>query len=250
MQAWHDYRANTPDHFFDRIHDFKGDIRHSPAAEDYELTADEIERIDFALNEYMAARGEHQDDHTTKLRQDRQTAADAIAAAVKGLDAALSAFDAIAKNPYAKSAVYAATQGEFSRRRHKSKRQDIDGLTKAVKSLKQLHTVAQRAQTEPPSDGLATFPEGAQADPALTLLLFRLRNICRLRAADAEMPLTTNTAIAEFIAEILALAGIHTRKGKAYNTKSILNRLPKMDDTFPPANSPEVLRAGGITQKT
>jgi hypothetical protein len=46
-----------------------------------------------------------------KLRQDRQTAADAIAAAVKGLDTALSALDAIAKNPYAKTAILAATQG-------------------------------------------------------------------------------------------------------------------------------------------
>lgn len=233
VQAWHDYRAHTRDSFFDRVRDFKGGISRSPAAEDYELTADEIERIDFALNEYMAARSEHRADHTLKLRQDRQTAADAIAAAVKGLDTALSALDAIAKNPYAKTAILAATQGEFSRRHRRGKRQDIDGLTKAVESLKRLRTVAQRAQAEPPSDGLPSFPEGAQADPAFTRLIFRLRNICRMREGDERTPLTTNTTIAEFIAEILEIAEIRTREGKAYSAKSIINRLPKIDETFP-----------------
>lgn len=233
VQAWHDYRADAIDSFFDRIRDFKGCIGRSPAAEDYELTTDEIERIDFALNEYMTARSEHHDDHTSTLRQDRQTAGGAIAAASTALEAALSALDAIAKNPYAKSSILAATQGEFSRRRRRGKRQDIDGLTKAVQSLKRLQAVTKRAQAEPPSDGLPTFSTGSQADPAFTRLIFRLRNICRTRKSDERMPLTTNTTIAEFIAEILEIAEIRTRNGEAYSTKSIRNRLPKIDETFP-----------------
>lgn len=208
------------DRFFERKRDYRASIRRSTFAADYDLTDDEIERIDFALNEYQA---QSTAPEITKMRDARRTASAILDRAHTALGKAVSALTELESNPYAGSALIDAIKGEFPG----DQNNQIEELGRAIQTVQRLAAIVDRAQSERRmSDGLPRAIAGAPGDPFFGRLLFRLRSVFRgveSRTNDA----ISNTIAAEGVEEFLELAG------QPATRKTIMNRLSEMDETFP-----------------
>ncbi len=220
------------DEFFDHRHDYKTAIENSTVAEDYELTGEAVDNIAFALNEYQAGREEG---HIEALRKAKRRAGDDLSKAHRALTAAVKAFAAIRRNPYAVSALHAAS-GAIAERAQLEAPDHIERVACSIASLRHLTAITRQAQQQDFSDGLPTFPEGAQPSPSFETLIFRLCRVFDRFAAYTEegTPGGMNQSTrAECIVEILAIADIRTRSGQPYGKKAIENRLAQIDETFP-----------------
>lgn len=208
------------DRFFKRKRDYRASIRRSTFAADFDLTDDEIERIDFALNDYHV---QSTDPEIESLREARRAAPAVITRANTALGKAVSAFAEIESNPYAASTLIAAIEGEFTGNQDGQ----IEELGRAIQAMKRLAAMVDRAQRESqPSDGLPPATAGNPGDPFIRLLLFRLRSVFRAVGERAEDGLS-DTIAAEGIQEFMALAGLTMQR------KTIQNNLSAMDETFP-----------------
>ncbi len=215
-----DDNQDCTDRFFERTHDYRAAIKRSTFADDYDLTNDEIERIDFALNEYQA---HSTDPEIASLRKARIAAPAAIVRANTALRKALSAFAEIESNPYAASTLIAALEGEFTG----DQNSQIDELARAIQTVQRLSTIVDRAHREgQPSDGLPQSAAGSPGDPFVGRLLFRMRSIFRAVGERTESGLS-DTIAAEGIQEFMALVGLTTAR------KTVQNNLSAMDETFP-----------------
>ena len=238
---WNDKRASDDDAFFERQHNFTGALGRSTIAEDYDLTGDDIARIDFALNEYHV---ERDDDHIEAMRTAKTLIRNDLKKAHGALNAAVLAFAAIEKNPYALSALHAACNRDIQPT--PDTLGNVERLAQMVESLRQLAPIVEQAQQQQEfSNGLPAFQEGAPPDPSFEMLIFRLRGTLEDVASRAPEGMNQSTR-AECIVEILAIANVRTRKGTPYIKKTIENWLSRMDETFPkikvletPANRPK-----------
>lgn len=203
-----------------RAHDYRAGIRRSAFAADFDLTDNEIERIDFALNEYQV---QSTAPEIASMRDARRVAPAILARANTALCKAASALAEIEDNPYASSALVGAIEGESPG----DQNSQIDELGRAIQAVRRLAAIVDRAQSERRvSDGLPSASAGAPTDPFLGRLLFRLRSVFRgveERTEDA----ISNRIAAEGIEEFFALAGMKMER------KTIMNRLSEMDETFP-----------------
>ena len=230
--AWRDKVENIPSNANDmtqRTRDYKRAIERSTVIEDYEFTSEAVDSIDFALNEYQAGR---EGDNIKALRKAKKRARDDLSKAHRALSAALSAFAGIETNPYAVSALHAVSRPDFQQ----ATDGDIEHFAHLVASLRQLAEITARAQEQGFSDGLPTFPEGAQPNPGFEALIFRLSRVFdRVDAytEDGKPEGMNQSTRAGCIVEILAIADIRTRSGQPYGKKAIENWLARAGETLP-----------------
>ena len=221
--------------FFERHHDYKQEIEESTFGQDYDLTEDEIDRLDFLLNEHHGNRNPEQ---IKRLRNQAKNYSKLLAQASSALSKASELMKCLGDNGYALSSAFSATNDRF---KDNGIDENIERFNQNIEALNELTSIIESASSVANfSDGLPKFEEGAQSNPALDLLLRKLvtavREIFeqRTKALVEEDPTASSTepsqeSIAEGVSEILAIAGI------SRSSKTIANRLSRPDfEALPP----------------
>ena len=169
--------APLDDEALARAFDYHEAIRNTAFAEDYDITDEDIDRIDFALNEYT----ERLDDADIKrLREHSRSAGALLEQAARAIRRAVRAVQAIESNHYATSALIAAHAELMNNDRNDDEK--IDDLNAATDSIQLLEKVIVKADEQKQySDGLPVFGIGAPDKIDELRLIYRLNEIvCRI----------------------------------------------------------------------
>jgi hypothetical protein len=178
MQKWLD----APETTIPRL-DYREAIEETSFAEDYDLTEDDIDHIDFALSEYASRKN---DADAKKIRESSQSAAGLLEKAARAISRTVSRLDDIEHNRYALSALIAELPELLGN--DKNDDEQIEELNAAINAVRLLERAISQASTKRQySDGLPAFGVGAPTDPEELRLTYRLNEIVtRIREREAK----------------------------------------------------------------
>lgn len=220
---------NAQDYFIEHNYDYKEAIAGTTFAEDYDLTKEEIDSIDIALNEYKSRQSKTTPAEIGRLRQASLSAAKLLNKANSQFVRMIKTLNDIEPNPYALSALFAALPKD------KDQDEQIDELNRAIEATRILARILATANERyEPSNGLPVFAPGNPGNPNTVnfdRLISRLNGvvdrILKRNEEQDDAPRARRSVIApgdaaEGIRELLTIVGY------TYDTKTVRNRLGEL----------------------
>jgi hypothetical protein len=219
--------SDLTDEFIDRPHDYCKRILESSLAENFDISSEAVDRIDYLLNRYHVDCSEALKKQLRAARKDAPALLQHLSAK---LNETIAAISSLSENPYARSAIFSALPEKFTGTASKTDDQ-IDRFNTLISATEEVAGIANLAVIKQEfSNGLPEFKRGADADPHLDMLILSLAAavpdaireaiVQESGATSHDSTLETSSArIAPYIAELLSICGI------TLTEKAIHNRL-------------------------